>query len=264
MAGRQAIVCDTLNIFTGSGRASYRWRPRCSNVRPQNRPTMRIVTWNCCRGPFVKKLAALEMLSPDIAVISEATCPSEENDQLLWFSAEGSSLGIQVRASGEYRIERLPAAKLPNCVVPIRVAGPISFNLLAVWTWPAPSYIKAFMNAITEYSPLLHSGETVVTGDFNGNPVFDKPGTRMKWSAAFSMLQEAGLVSAYHHVHEVSFGNEPHPTHYFRRKPEQPFHIDFCFVPQAWTKKGLKAQVVLGPEWDSISDHFPILVTTEA
>ncbi len=229
---------------------------------------MRIVTWNCCRGPFEKKLAALESLAPDIAVLTEATRPSEETDQVLWFPSGASSLGIQVRASGEYKIERIAAADLPNCVVPVRVIGPRSFNLLAIWTWPAPSYIKAFMNGLTAYAGLLDSDETVVAGDFNGNPTFDKPGTRIKWSMAFARLQEAGLVSAYHHAHAdhghaVPWGSERHATHHFLRKPDRPFHIDFCFVPQAWATKALEVHVASGPEWISLSDHFPILVTTE-
>lgn len=225
---------------------------------------MRIVTWNCCRGPFEKKLAALKGLTPDIAILTEATRPSEETDQVLWFPSGASSLGIQVRASGEYKIDRIPAADLPNCVVPVRVTGPHSFNLLAVWTWPAPSYIKAFMKGLTAYAGLLDSSETVVAGDFNGNPAFDEPRTKIKLSMAFAQLQEAGLVSAYHHVHAVPWGGERHATHHYLRKPDRPFHIDFCFVPQAWADKGLEVHVSTGPEWNSLSDHFPILVTTEA
>jgi exodeoxyribonuclease-3 len=144
------------------------------------------------------------------------------------------------------------------------VIGPNSFNLLAVWTWPAPSYVKAFMNGLAAYEKLLGSGETVVAGDFNGNPALDKPRTRIKWSMAFAQLQQVGLVSAYHHVHAVPWGSENHPTHHYLRKPDRPFHIDFCFVPQAWTAKALKTNIVSGPDWNLLSDHFPILVTTEA
>lgn len=222
---------------------------------------MRIVAWNCCRGPFARKLAALETLSPDVAVISEAICPLEETAQVLWFPSD-SRLGIQVRASGAYRLARLPMAQLPNCVVPVRVTGPQSFTLLAVWTWPAPSYIKAFLNGLAAYAALLGSGPAVVAGDFNGNPMFDKPGRGLKWGAGFSTLREAGLVSAYHHVHGLEFGAERHATHHFLRKPERPFHIDFCFVPQTWAEGGLRAEIVSGPEWRLLSDHFPLLVTT--
>lgn len=224
---------------------------------------MRIVAWNCCRGPFDKKLAALETLSPDVAVISEALCPPRETAQVLWFPS-ASRLGIQVRARGAYRLRRLPPAELPNCVVPVRVTGPVSFTLLAVWTWPAPSYIKAFLNGLAAYSALLGSGATVVAGDFNGNPKFDKPGHRLKWTDGFSMLHDAGLVSAYHHAHQAGYGSEPHATHHFLRKPERPFHIDFCFVPQRWAAQALQVQLLNGPEWRLLSDHFPLVVATEA
>jgi len=225
---------------------------------------MRIVAWNCCRGPFEKKLAALGTLSPDVAVISEALQPTQESSQVLWFPSNASRLGIQVRAYGRYRLRRLPAADLPNCVVPVHVTGPAPFDLLAVWTWPAPSYIKAFLNGLDAYSSLLPSGATVVAGDFNGNPVFDKPGHRLKWSAGFSKLHDAGLVSAYHHVHHVRYGAERDATHHFLRKAERPFHIDFCFVPQRWTKGPFQAQIVHGQDWRLLSDHFPLVVSTKA
>lgn len=39
---------------------------------------MRIVAWNCCRGPIPKRVLALEALHPDVAVLSEALEPTEE------------------------------------------------------------------------------------------------------------------------------------------------------------------------------------------
>jgi len=225
---------------------------------------MRIVAWNCCRGPIDRKITALGTLSPDVAVLPEATRPSKESQQVLWFPSNASSLGIQVRSGGDYRLRRLKTADLPNCVVPVRVSGPVSFVLLGVWTWPAPSYNKAFMNGLSAYSKLLRSGPTVVAGDFNGNPAFDRHRQRVKvWTDAFSILQDAGLVSAYHYVNDVAYGEELHATHHFLRKPERGFHIDFCFIPEAWANKKLEARVVSGPEWSTLSDHFPLLVSTK-
>jgi exodeoxyribonuclease III len=225
---------------------------------------MRVVAWNCCRGPMARKVSALESLQPDVAVLSEALEPIEESAQLLWFPSNASRLGIQVRSFGQNKLKRLPSADLPNCVVPVRVSGPANFNLVAVWTWPAPSYTKAFLNGLSAYANLLRRGPTVVAGDFNGNPAFDKPTQRNKWwTDGFSRLQEAGLVSAYHEFHGVGFGKEPHATHHFLRRPERPFHIDFCFVPRQWEQKGMVAHVAMGPEWRALSDHFPLVVDTE-
>jgi hypothetical protein len=221
---------------------------------------MRIVTWNCYRGPSAKKLAALDALRSDLAILSEAPALAVETEHALWFPAEGSSLGTQVRTSGAYGLERLPRAALPSCVNPVRVTGPVSFNLLAVWTWPAPTYVKALANALAAYATLLECGPTVVAGDFNGSPVHDKPRTWVKWADSFGRLDRAGLVSAYHHVNRVNFGKEPHATHHFLRKASRPFHIDFCFVPRAWAERGLSAHIESSAEWASLSDHFPLVV----
>lgn len=232
--------------------------------RPERSP-VRIVAWNCCRGPIARKIAALETLAPDVAIISEALEPERETDRLLWFPSNASRLGIQVRAFGEHRLRRLKAAELPNCVVPVRVSGPVSFNLLAIWTWPAPSYTQAFLNGLSAYRRLLRRGPTVVAGDFNGNPMFDKPGAKNKWwTLGFTELHEAGLVSAYHAFNAVEFGQEAHATHHFLRRPERPFHIDFCFVPRPWADAKLQVRVEHGPEWSALSDHFPLVVDTEA
>jgi exodeoxyribonuclease III len=228
---------------------------------------MRIVSWNCCRGPFDRKLAALEQLQPDLAVIAEALAPPEQTDQVRWFPSNASRLGIQVRAFNGLRLKRVrkASADLPNCVAPLRVTGgPVDFNLLAVWTWPAPSYTKAFLNGLAAYARLLERGPTIVAGDFNGNPVFDKPNARMKWwTLGFDQLHAAGLVSAYHRHHAVAYGQELHATHHFLRKPERPFHIDFCFVPRAWAERSLVVQIPKDPSWQALSDHFPLVVDTD-
>lgn len=223
---------------------------------------MRIVTWNCCRGPANKKIAALDTLCPDLAIIAESSKPADGSPKALWFPSGVSKLGIQVKAWGDYQLERRPPADLPNCVVPVRVIGPKTFNLLAVWTWPAPSYIKAMMNALEAYAGLLDSGQAIVAGDFNGNPGFDKPGARMKWGSAFAKLHAAGLVSSYHHANSAKFGEEPHATHHFQRKPDRPFHIDFCFVPKDWVGAGLTSEILSDEYWRALSDHFPIVTET--
>lgn len=226
---------------------------------------MRIVAWNCCRGPFEKKLAALEQLTPDIAVISEALAPAKETNQLLWFPSNASRLGIQVRAFNDFRLRRLKRdPELPNCVVPLRVTGgAVDFNLLAVWTWPAPSYTRAFHNGLCAYARLLQRGPAVVAGDFNGNPMFDKAKARVKWwTTGFDQLHGAGLVSAYHRFHGFDYGCEVHATHHFLRRPERPFHIDFCFVPQVWAERRLEVQIAKDGDWPALSDHFPLVVDT--
>jgi hypothetical protein len=109
-----------------------------------------------------------------------------------------------------------------ECVAFVPTSGPVSFDLLAVWTWPAPSYIKAFLNGLSAYADLIRrdSGGRGLQRE----PAFDKPKQRIKWwTNGFSRLHDAGLVSAYHEYNRVAFGNEPLATHHFLRRPERSF-----------------------------------------
>lgn len=220
---------------------------------------MRIVSWNCCRGPIEKKLDALDTLAADIAILCEAPTPRGE-PRGLWFPSGVSSLGTQVIAANGYSIEKLPSDDLAPCVNPVRVIGPVSFTLLAVWTWPAPTYVKAFNAGLQAYEPLMRSTPTVVAGDFNGNPTYDKPRQWVKWSDSFTALEGLGLLSAYHEHRNVGFGQEAEPTHHYLRREGSPFHIDFCFVPKAWSSRGLAVKIEAGAEWRKLSDHFPLIV----
>lgn len=221
---------------------------------------MRIVTWNCARGPLAVKLDALHRLNPDVVVLCEAPAPANESSTVAWFPAGASKLGVQVRAYGDYVVERLQCPELPHCVNPVRINGATSFNLLAVWTWPAPSYVKALLNGLDAYTDLLESGPTVVAGDFNGNPVHDKPRQLVKWGHALARLNEHGLVSAYHESRGIPYGAEPDSTHLHLRKSDRPFHIDFCFVPREWTAANLSVRIEAAEPWPSLSDHRPIVV----
>lgn len=46
---------------------------------------MRLVTWNCCRGPYARKMPLLDALAPDIAVVQECAKPEFQSPNCLWF-----------------------------------------------------------------------------------------------------------------------------------------------------------------------------------
>jgi hypothetical protein len=60
---------------------------------------MRLVTWNCCRGPFEEKVALLNSLSPDVVVMQECGKPRAEDHQTLWFG-DNPRTGLGLRAFG--------------------------------------------------------------------------------------------------------------------------------------------------------------------
>jgi len=224
---------------------------------------MRLVTWNCCRGPYLKKASFLEALAPDIAVIQECARPTCENDQCLWFGHDPRQ-GIAVFARGSYRIRALPkVARVPRYAIPVEVSGPTNFVLIAVWSkgGQASPYVEGVVRAVKQYRKLFAQYPTILAGDLNSNTIWDSnhdPG--LNHSALVKMLSELGLVSSYHFFHSEAHGEEKQPTYYFQWKEQRPFHIDYCFIPRIWAPNVQRVEIGSYAEWKSHSDHRPLLV----
>jgi hypothetical protein len=224
---------------------------------------MRIVTWNCCRGPYVKKSALLDPLDFDIAVIQECAMPAVESSHCLWFG-DNPRQGIAVVTRGSYQLRRLPIAdNVPKYVVPVEVTGPTNFTLLAVWSKGGQRhpYVEGVVHATELYGSLLDSGSAVLAGDLNSNTVWD--GTHPKdrnHTALVNRLAQLGLVSAYHAFYSEAHGHETRPTYYFHWKEQRPYHIDYCFVPNAWAQNLRSVEVASYEDWKQHSDHRPLLI----
>jgi hypothetical protein len=224
---------------------------------------MIIVTWNCCRGPFQKKVALLESLNANIAVLQECPRPPVESDTCLWFG-DNPLQGIAVIAKPPYSLARLPVRRaVPKFIVPVAVRGPHTFTMLAVWSKARQkhSYVAAVINAVRKYRELLAAGPAVVIGDTNSNTIWDKsrPADR-NHSALVKMLESLNLVSAYHTHFDEAQGSETRPTYYFQWKEKQPYHIDHCFVPSSWVASISRVEIPGYADWRQHSDHRPLLV----
>ena len=149
----------------------------------------------------------------------------------------------------------------PLSVLPAQVTGPLAFTVVGVWTQPEPSDVEHLLRGIDALRPHLPEGPLVVMGDFNSNTRWDRPGTPQKNHARLvqTLAEEFGLHSAYHYVHGVEHGQERHPTHYFQFREDQPFHIDYVFVPREWADRLTRVDVGTFEDWPT-SDHRPLLV----
>ena len=170
---------------------------------------VRLVTWNCCRGPFEAKAQALAPLNPDIAIIQEAPRPEgKDTPERLWLGG-ASRVGIAVLARNGYTVARASRpTSVTDPVRAVRVSGPVDFNLLAIWARADSKYIRGLYD-------------------------------RMQNHVRFARKR---------------------PTYYFQWSEAKPFHIDYCFVPQAW--RPLVRSVDIGgyEAWSSLSDHRPVTV----
>jgi len=212
-------------------------------------------------GPLATKLTALKALDPDLAVIPE--CPQLPRDpgSTIWFGANRHK-GLGVIAKHPWRIAAVEACgRLPRWVRPVRVAGPCSFLLWAVWACDGPHrYVRGIHRALDLKPHLFEAGPSVMLGDFNSHSLWDQNyPTDENHSALLRRLETLGLTSSYHHYYSEPHGSESRPTFFEYRHQHRPYHIDYCFLPTLWVHWIDSVTVGSHADWATRSDHMPLV-----
>lgn len=225
-----------------------------------------------------RKFDALMALRPDVAVISECAEPErlQAKSERDWIEGEPvwvgrhADKGLAVFCFNGYQATLDPAysARLHD-IAPVRITGPNSFNLLAVWAQNASAGVTRkhqpgpLRLALTRYRDFLTADDAVVAGDWNSSAIWDKPGWRINHMTKVRVLDGLNLVSAYHETMSEPQGKETIPTHYWRdRREDGPtYHIDFAFVPRHWTNRISHFEIGSFADWcgNKLSDHVPII-----
>jgi Endonuclease/Exonuclease/phosphatase family len=225
---------------------------------------VRLLAWNCCSGPLSTKLEAIDGFGADLAVIPECPRLADEPGRTLWFGANPHK-GLGVIARAPWRVLPAPLAlRLPHWVRPVRVLGPISFLLWAVWACGdrPHRYVRGLHRTLDLRKRMLAEGPNVFLGDFNSHSLWDANHPKDRnHSALVRRLEALGLISSYHVYHAEAHGTETRPTFFEYRHRHRPYHIDYCFFPASWSSR-LKA-VTLGEHatWARRSDHMPLVTT---
>ena len=224
-----------------------------------------------------RKLDALLALRPDVAIVSECAAPALLSERLdlcrlaaapVWIG-ENPHKGLAVLAFNGYRATLSPAYR-PSLrfLAPVKIEGPVAFNLLAVWAQNVSRGIRRKRQpgplrlALRRYRDFLAGGPCVVAGDFDNNVVWDRPGWRVNHAGAVARLARAGLVSAYHEARGEAQGLEATPTLYWRDrlKGGPTYHIDYIFLPRRWLAALRTVEVGSYEVWcgSGLSDHVPV------
>lgn len=216
-----------------------------------------------------KKADALLSLNPDVAVIPECTLKSivafqERGYETEWFGSDPLKKGLGVLSRKGWTVRALPPS-VHKWVVPIDIGGPIPFRLLAVWACRSEikgtsHYIGQLYHALLSQTGWFDGGPVVLAGDLNSNKVWDKERKVGNHSDVVKMLDEWGLVSAYHQFHGEEQGRESCPTIYLHHHKDRPYHIDYIFVPRDWRSDLRNVEVGRFEEWTKLSDHCPVTV----
>ena len=59
------------------------------------------------------------------------------------------------------------------------------------------------------------------------------------------------------------FGEEPEPTHIWRKDPSTVYHIDYCFVPETWLPYIKELSIGTPQDWLKHSDHVPLVIEVD-
>lgn len=218
---------------------------------------MRIVSWNCCGKTIDIRLQQLASLEADLVCLQECMGDSVLTGRVV-SSQRIPSKGIAIWVKDEYDL----AQSTTSLDVPHHVRATItkygSFNAIGVWTHREPTYPKCLKLILEAYSDISRM-PTIVIGDFNSHPQFDKNNRSYTHNNLVADLDKLGLVSAYHVFYGCQPGDESHPTYFHQRKQQQPFHLDYCFVPKSWARN-IRGVTVPGFDKFSGSDHRPLIV----
>ena len=226
-----------------------------------------------------RKLDALRSLKPDVAIICECAEPErffEKSDLLeteadmVWIGTNPYK-GLAVLAFNGFRValaeEYDPSLRF---IAPVKVRGPVAFNLFAVWAQNFSDGVTRkdqagpLRLALDRYREFLASFPSVAAGDFNNNVFWDRPGWPINHADAVDILRGYGLVSAYHKTWNEQQGRESAPTIFWRdRKKDGPtYHIDYIFLPRTWSCRIREMKVGAFEDWcgSGLSDHVPLVV----
>jgi exodeoxyribonuclease-3 len=229
-----------------------------------------------------RKFDAMLRLQPDIAVICECAEPKRlqalagsigSGVNTVWVG-DNRNKGLAVFAFNGYAVHLAARfhATLRH-VAPVRVTGPVEYNLLAVWAQNASGgvfrkhQLGPLRRALTKYRDFLIERPSIVAGDFNNSVYWHRPGWRINHASAVATLEGLGLASAYHALRGESQGQESVPTLYWRdRKKDGPtYNIDYVFLPAQWVTRVRQLAIGTFEDWcgAGLSDHVPIVVDVD-
>ena len=220
---------------------------------------MKITTWNCAHKNRTKILPAVRSLGADFVLLQEVARPKEASPSELWIG-NNPRQGLSVIASDGNKIRISPDYdEALRFALPVEVIGAFPFQLLAIWMLREPVHYVPNLVAILEYyRPFIERKSTVIAGDFNANPGFDRKHPRYPFSNIASKLEQLGLCSAYHSFTGEPMGQETKPTLYFLYHKHEPFHIDYMFIPRNWRPALNSISVGTFDEFGGLSDHRPL------
>jgi len=223
---------------------------------------------------FRKKADFILAHKPDILIVPECEHPDKlkfnadtpKPNDILWFG-KNQNKGLGIFSYSEFKFTVLDSHNPElRMIIPIAVnGGGYDFTLLAIWANNPDDidgqYIEQVWKAIHFYNELLISKQIILIGDFNSNTIWDRTSRVGNHTDVVKRLEDKGICSSYHLIHNQIHGSEIHPTLFMYRHKNKPYHIDYCFASKFLTDKLQSVEIGEYDFWIQHSDHMPLIVT---
>lgn len=221
---------------------------------------------------FRKKWIHLLSYNPDIIVIQECEHISKYKaaelipgcNEFIWIG-KNQNKGLGVFSFNDYHISKTDNHNDDfEYILPIKCTGKHEFNLFAIWAMPylknkAKSYVGQIWQAVNHYKALFEEN-SILIGDWNSNAIWDKERKIGNHSAVVNLLAQYDIHSTYHRFENEEHGIEKQPTLYLLKKETMPFHLDYCFVSEAFISEKTSIEIGQYEDWIKWSDHMPVII----
>ncbi len=223
---------------------------------------------------FRKKAEFILAYNPDILIVPECEHPDKlifDNNtpkpaSVLWHGTNRNK-GLGVYSYNDHTLKLLrthnPELKL---IIPVLVTkGALKLTLYAIWAHnpgdPDGQYVEQIWKAIHHYDKHIKKENTILTGDFNSNTIWDRKYRAGNHTNVVKRLESKKIYSAYHLFHKQIQGKEEDPTMYLYRHKNKPYHLDYCFLSTNLANKIESVEIGRYDYWRQFSDHVPVIVT---
>ncbi|HUP88905.1 MAG TPA: endonuclease/exonuclease/phosphatase family protein [Longimicrobiales bacterium] len=138
-------------------------------------------------------------------------------------------------------------------------------KLIRIFSIHAPAgkrgYVHTVHQMIDKLAPLARDADLVLGGDFNVAVGFRAPHESVRMSKAERDLMqrfvaELKLIPCWQTANP---GVDLAQTLRWTGNRAAPYHCDGIFVPRSWKKRLRSCVVHAGGQWDSLSDHNPVV-----
>ncbi len=216
---------------------------------------MILTTWNVNNGSISDRLDELQAEIPSDIVALQETVQPAENSLSLW-NGDMKEKGLSLSSRFPLKKVLVPGNTSPSIAATIEDSPLGSFNVLAIWAKPTPTYHEDVDRTVKCHASFILDRPTVILGDFNLCGSMDTARVQLE-KMKIKFANEFDLYSAYHTLRQVNFGSELDATLYWRWQQASPFHCDFIFLPGIWLPR-LRSVTVPSFGRFASSDHRPV------